>query len=415
MTDQRRTPLDSRPFKPNGPLIWGLTISQMMGWGALYHCFPVYMKPMQQEFGWSVTDLNWALTIGLVTADLVAVPVGQWIDRHGGRVVMTLGAALGAAMVGLWSQVNDLVFFYAIWAVIGLAMACSLGNTQSAVVTANVRDYRRGIAYLSFFSSLASTIAIPAASILLTHMGWRQALLFQAALQFCGPAMINFVVLRGTKGSMSGEAARARAAGEPTPVPAAMRQRAFWLLAIACSIHWFTSMSVSIHILPLMQERGLSLETAVSLIALNGPAAVMGRLMMFYLVPGNSGLVTGRIAFPVFSLGAFILAVASGSNIWGFVAYSFTFGMAAGVLMVVRQTSVAEIFGVRGYGAITGALATVAILPRTTSPVAVAFLRDWFGNYDNVIWILFGFTVIGTIAFYLAAAEGRQDSTLPRK
>ncbi len=404
MTDSAQPIPGSRAFKANGPLIWGLTISQMIGWGALYHCFPVYMKPMQQELGWSVTDLNWALTIGLVTADLVAFPVGRWVDEHGGRVIMTLGAALGAAMVGLWSQVNDLVFFYAIWAVIGLAMACSLGNTQSAVVAANVRDYRRGIAYLSFFSSLASTIAIPAASVLLLNMGWRQALMFQAALQFCGPALINFMVMRGTRGSMSGEA-RKRSPNEPSPVPAAMKRSAFWLLAIACSVHWFTSMSVSVHILPLMQERGLSLETAVSLIALNGPAAVIGRLAMFYFVPGNSGLVTGRIAFPVFALGTLILALTSGDSLWGFAAYSFTFGMAAGVLMVVRQTSVAEIFGVRGYGAITGALASVAIVPRTMSPVAIAFARDWFGSYDNVIWILFGFTVIGTIAFYLAAAE----------
>ena len=84
--------------------------------------------------------------------------------------------------------------------------------------------------------------------------------------------------------------------------------------------------------------------------------------------------------------------------------------MAAGVLMIVRQTSVAEIFGVRGYGAITGALASVAILPRTSSPVAVAWLRDWYGSYDVVTWILFGFTVIGTIAFYLAAAERDVES-----
>lgn len=409
MNPPPRQPVESRAFKPNGALIWGLTISQMMGWGALYHCFPVYMIPMQKELGWSVTELNLALTIGLITADIVAVPVGHWIDTRGGRGLMTLGAAFGAALLGLWSQVNDLFFFYVIWALMGLVLATSLGNTQSAVVTANVRDFRRGLAYLSFFSSLASTIAIPLASVLLVNVGWRQGLMIQAVMQFCGPALINFFVLRGTRGSMMGEAARKRDAGQPSPVPQAMRRKAFWLLAIACSIHWFTSMAVSIHILPLMMERGLSMETAVSMIALNGPAAVIGRLAMFYLVPGNSGLLTGKIAFPVFALGAFILAMASGEHPWTFVVYSFTFGMAAGVLMIVRQTSVAEIFGVRGYGAITGALATVAIVPRTASPVAVAWLRDQYGAYDNVIWILFALTVIGTVAFYLAAAERNRE------
>ena len=110
---------------------------------------------------------------------------------------------------------------------------------------------------------------------------------------------------------------------------------------------------------------------------------------------------------PLFAVGALLLAVAQ--SFWGFAAYAIVFGMAAGVLMIVRQTSVAEIFGTRGFGAITGALATVAIVPRTTSPVVVAFLRDWFGTYDVVIWILFALTVVGAVAFYLAAASRRPD------
>lgn len=410
MTAPAQEPTASRPFRPNGPLIWGLTISQIMGWGALYHCFPVYMRPMQDEFGWSVTDLNLALTLGLIVCDLAAIPVGHWIDRRGGHASMTFGAVLGAAMIGLWSQVNDLFFFYAIWAMIGLAQALSLGNSPAAVVTANVRDYRRGLAYLSFFSTLASTIAIPAASVLVSTLGWRQGLVVQAILQLCGPALINAVALRGTRGGMTRDPRASGGERGVSPVRSVMRRKAFWLLALACAVHWFVSMSISVHILSLMRERGLGQEAAVAIIALNGPASVVGRLMMFYLVPGNSGLVTGRIAFPVFSIGVLLLAVAGGGGPWGFAAYAITFGMSAGVLMIVRQTSVAEIFGVRGYGAITGALATVAIVPRTSSPVAVAFLRDWFGSYDKVIWILFALTVVGTVAFYLAASQRRDEA-----
>jgi hypothetical protein len=57
----------------------------------------------------------------------------------------------------------------------------------------------------------------------------------------------------------------------------------------------------------------------------------------------------------------------------------------------------------------TGALATVSILPRTMAPFTVASLRDYFGSYTPVIWILFGATVLGTVAFYLAAAEHRRE------
>lgn len=408
MNQGSRTPAPSRAFPPNGSLVWGLTFSQIIGWGAMFHCFPVYLAPMQSELGWSSTELNLALTIGLVAADLAAIPAGAWLDRRGPRVMMTLGAIAGALLLALWSRVADLYAFYAIWALIGVANAMSLANLPAAVVTANVRDYRRGIAYVSFFSSLASTIAIPAASLLVTTLGWRNGLMIQAWLMLLGPALINAMVLRGARGSMMGTGTKSRPL-EPSPVPQVIRTRAFWLLTVACSVHWFVAMSVSMHILPLMQERGLSLGAAVAIIALNGPSAVVGRLLTFYAVPGNSGLTTGKLVFPLFSLGALILALTGDGALWSFIAYAVVFGMASGVLMVVRQTSVAEIFGVRGYGSITGALATVAIVPRTVGPVAVAFMRDWYGSYDVVIWILFALTVAGTVAFYLAAGARRGD------
>ena len=397
----------SRAFAPNGPLIWGLTATQIMGWGNLYHCFPLYMQQMSAEFGWSMTDSNISLTIGLVVADLVSIPVGHWVDRRGGHLVMTSGAALGAVMLLFWSQVETLWGLYAIWACIGVAQGCSLGLAPASVVTANVRDYRRGLAYVSFFSALASTIAIPLVSLLISAVGWRHSLMVQAGVQLLGPFCINAVVLRGTRGSRSGESGKPASQREPSPVRRVLRMPAFWFLALACSVHWFIAMGLSMHILPLMQERGLSLQTAVTMMMINGPAAVAGRLMMFFLVPGSSGVITGRFMFPLFAAGTLLLALASDFS--SFVAYAVTFGMAAGVLMIVRQTSVAEIFGTRGYGAISGALATVSIVPRTTGALALAVIHDWFGSYDQVVWILFGLTLVGTVAFYLAAASRRGD------
>jgi hypothetical protein len=70
--------------------------------------------------------------------------------------------------------------------------------------------------------------------------------------------------------------------------------------------------------------------------------------------------------------------------------------------MIVRQTAIVEIFGTRGYGAIAGALTTVCILPRTMAPVTVAMMREGFGSYDPVLWILFALIAVGTVAFWLA-------------
>ncbi|HEY8579117.1 MAG TPA: MFS transporter, partial [Beijerinckiaceae bacterium] len=252
------------------------------------------------------------------------------------------------------------------------------------------------------------------ASLAVAWWGWRGGLVTIAALQFFGPALIYMTVLRGTVGSRTAEFARrakAAAEGRPSsvsggesPLRSALRRPAFWLLAVACSVHWFVITGVLIHFLPLMQERQVSPELAVAVFAFNGPAALVGRLVLYLLDPGASAKKTGRIAFPVFGLGILILIYAEPWGLAGLVAFALVYGMAAGVIMIVRQTAIAEIFGLRGYGSITGALTTVCILPRTMAPVSLAMMRDSFGGYEQVLWTLFGLIVVATIAFWLAMA-----------
>ena len=85
-------------------LIWALAIAQLVSWGSLYYSFSLFVVPMEAELGWSRTTLDGALSLGLLVAGLLAYPVGAWIDRHGGRAVMSLGSLSGAALLWAWSS-----------------------------------------------------------------------------------------------------------------------------------------------------------------------------------------------------------------------------------------------------------------------------------------------------------------------
>jgi len=41
---------------------------------------------MEADLGYSSVQLTGALSIGLLTSALAALPVARWIDRHGARV-----------------------------------------------------------------------------------------------------------------------------------------------------------------------------------------------------------------------------------------------------------------------------------------------------------------------------------------
>jgi MFS family permease len=408
-----------RRFSDN-VIIFGLAAGQIISFGVLFHSFSLFVKPMQAEFGWTVTQMSGAFTLGLFCADIFGIPVGHWVDRYGGRLAMSLGATLAAILLLLWSQIDSLIGFYAIWVAIGFAQSMSLGNVTASVVTANTRDFRRGLTWVAILSGFSSITVVPVASVAVAWWGWRGGLVTLAVLQFLGPALIYMIILRGTVGSRTLEFARrakAVAEGRPTsvsggesPLATALRRPAFWLLAVACSVHWFVITGVLVHFLPLMQERQVAPELAVAVFAFNGPAAVVGRLVLYLLDPTASAGKTGRIAFPVFALGILILIYGGPLGLWGLAAFALVYGMAAGVIMIVRQTAIAEIFGIRGYGAITGALTTACIIPRTVAPLSIAMMRDSFGSYEPVLWILFGLILVATVAFWLAMA-GRPRSS----
>lgn len=402
-----------KQFSPRGLLVWGLAVVQMVGWGATYFAFPAFVKPMQAEFGWSTTAIAGALTSGLLVADLVSIPAGQWLDRHGGRGIVTAGSILAALALAAWSRISSLAELYVVMALIGVAQGLALNNTSFAIITANVRNFRLGLNYLSLVSGLAVTSALPVAGFLIVQTDWRTALLGLAAMQFFGCAVVSFFVLRGTIGSRTHEFQSGVTPSGPSPLRATLRRPAFWIFAASFSVHWFCTSSMSIHGLPMLQEWNVPYDMAILMIASNGPMQIVGRFLLL-MGPEASARATGVLLWSLLSLAFFILALFGRDGVPYLIAFTMVFGVASGPLVIVRLSALAEIFGTRGYGAISGALSTAAIPARTGAPLAVAWMRDQFGSYVPVAYILFGLTIVATIAFAVATSARQVESSGPQ-
>jgi predicted MFS family arabinose efflux permease len=397
-----------RPFSANGVLVWGLALGQLIGWGTLFFAFALFVAPMEAEFGWSRSDVNGALTLGLLTSGLVSIPFGSFVDRHGARALMTAGALIAAVALVAWSRVESLPVFYLIWVGIGLAIAATVQDLPFAVVTANVADYRRAIASIFLVAGLSSTAFIPLTNALIAELGWRSALQVLALFQLV-PAALYFVLLRGTKGSRSGERRSEAFTSEPSPLIGALRRPAFWGLALCFCTQSFTFTAITFHMIPLLGERGLPLDAVVIAMALIGPAQVFGRLVLMFLAPRASARLVGRATVPLIPFAMLLLFAAAPYGLWGLALFALVFGIGNGIMGIVRATGIAEILGTRGYGAITGALNLVLMVPRTAAPLAVAALWQMRGSYDPVIWLLTALTALGGVAFWLASMERRAD------
>src|SRR3954447_9891326 len=79
-----------------------LGVTQIIAWGTIFYS-PVLTAPLiVAETGWALSFVMGGFSLGLLIAGLVSPFVGRSIDRHGGHVVMAIGALVSAlGLLGL--------------------------------------------------------------------------------------------------------------------------------------------------------------------------------------------------------------------------------------------------------------------------------------------------------------------------
>src|SRR6185437_10626300 len=180
--DAAKRPWRKRP----STILWVLSLGQLITWGLVYYTFPLFVVPMEKELGCSRNEMFGALSSGLMVAGLCSIPVGAWIDRGHGRKLMTGGSLLAAVLLVLWSRIDSLPLFYAMWIALGACQAVLLYEPAFAVITRVYGPrYRQAILFMTFLGGLASTFGIPFTQLLIERIDWRPALMVLAAIIFC--------------------------------------------------------------------------------------------------------------------------------------------------------------------------------------------------------------------------------------
>src|SRR3982751_2462977 len=97
-------------------IVAALAVTQTVGYGVLYYAFAVLLQPMASTLHATPATVTGALTVSVLAGAVLAVPVGRWLDRHGGRALMTVGSIAATALVVAWSQVHGILALYLVQA-----------------------------------------------------------------------------------------------------------------------------------------------------------------------------------------------------------------------------------------------------------------------------------------------------------
>ncbi|PYN81150.1 MAG: MFS transporter [Candidatus Rokuibacteriota bacterium] len=390
----------------------GLSITETVSWGILYYGFPVMLRPMEADLGFSRAQLTGALSIGLLTSALAALPIGRWIDRHGARGIMTLGSILGTALVLAWARVESLGALYAVWALMGLAMAATLYEPAFAAIVGwfPMESRDRALLVVTLVAALASTIFMPFEAWLVGRLGWRGALAALAMILAVPTIPIHAFVLRrpSRHGGRSADEARVGAPMPGLTLGAAARTGVFWVLVLAFLASNFTTNSVTVHLIPYLSDRGYSPTLAAAMIGWMGAMQLPARLVFGPIVArfGHRALTVAIFLFQAMALAQLALV----RRLPTLAPMVVMLGAANGMATLARATTIAEIFGPRHYGSISGAVALGANGARAVAPFAASLLQVALGGYEGVFWLLAGALVLAGLGLLAAPTRVRHGS-----
>lgn len=387
-----------------------LGIGQICSWGAFYYAFPMIALAMQNDLGWTKSDLYGALTLGLLISALLTYPVGVAIDRGYGRNVMAAASAATAILMVLWSFTQSLTNFYILAAGIGALQAAILYEPAFAILARRVGplNSRAGITSITLWGGFASTVFIPFEQFLLNGWGWRTSLWALAAVNMiCAAGYLYFV--RPQLDVVHASHASARAANntrDQNIVREALRGPVFWLLLVALTIYAAMMSTFTFHMYPLLQEKDISTTQVVQIIAVIGPAQVLGRLLVSRFAPSLSMRVLGSVLVGIFPF-VFCLLLSDTESFWLLASVFGIYGLTNGIFTIVRSQVVPEMLSQHAYGALNGLLTIPVTIARAVGPVIAAWLWAIDQSYHIVIESIVWSSLLLAVTFWAADRVSR--------
>jgi MFS family permease len=409
-------------------LVGVLGITATISYGILSYALGVFIGPMGDELGWSNSAITGAFSLASMVAGLAALPVGRWVDHHGARGVMTAGSVLATMLLVWWAEVRTLPAFYTLWALMGVASAAVLYEPAFAVVAWWFQANRgRALTVLTFLGGFASVIFVPLTTWLVAAHSWREALLWLAAIYAATTIPLHGLLLRrrprdlglepdGGPSTASPVAGRVTTPSFELSVPAeiAVRGREFRWLALGFALSTLATTAVSVHLVPLLLQRGFSLAFAGGAMGLLGLMALPGRLIF---TPLGSRWSRATVTASIFALQAAACATLVASRqpaaVWLFVAL---FGAGFGAITPARAALLAELYGPASYGRISGVLALILAIARAAAPVGASLVYAAGGSgavgYDRLMVLLFVLSV-GSAGAVLATRRSESAMAVP--
>jgi MFS family permease len=352
-------------------VVAALGSTQTLAWASSYYLPAILGAPIAAGLGLAPSVFFGIFSIALLLSAALGPMVGRFIDRHGGRGVMTASnLVLGIGLV-LLATSHGIVGLALAWAVIALGITMGLYDPAFATLTRLYgHDARGAITGITLIAGFASTVGWPLSAWVEHSFGWRDACLAWAGLNLFVAMPLNWFLIPPAP-PLPPRSALSTNGAAPEPPRNAMPVLAFFFAAA-----WFVTGAMAAHLPRLFEAAGASPAAAVAAGALVGPAQVAARLVEFGLMRRMHPLISARVSAILHPIGAVLLGLLGPS---GVVGLALLHGAGNGMITIAKGTLPLAIFGPHGFGLRSGLLSAPARITQSTAPFLFGLLLDRVG------------------------------------
>ena len=305
----------------------------------------VFLKPVSFEFGWSRGQTSFAYTVASLSSAVFGVLWGQVADKYGTKWFGFVGAICMSLVLFALSSLDSIVQFYTLYFLFGAMGSALLFSPLYANVGFWFKE-NPGLALgLAASGGAIGQAFIPHLSgILIESSGWKMAYVNLAIIYILISLPIAFLI----KESPWRINARNQEEEEERNFPLSEKEVVSWIsvAVIFCCI----CMSIPImHLVPLLTDKGFSLEFATSVLIILMICGAFGRILGGMLgdyigaLPGYILMSFGQTIFVVW-----FPHLISPASIYVLAAlFGFTYSGVMSSILVCTRIMVSAKFGAR--------------------------------------------------------------------
>lgn len=378
------------PFHYGWLLLVAAIAGNAIAAGSIFWVVTVYVPLLAEEFDVGRSFIVGAFMGGQTLYALVQPFVGKYIDQHGARSVMRVGAVACAATLVIASQSQNEWQFVAAWLAVSIVRPAVFPIPFNWTLTRWFEGRRRqaalGVVTVGF--GLGGAIVLPVYAVIADATDWRTVMALSGVLLLVIQGFAAFVIVRDRPSDLGLRPIVGR--GEDRSLitseadewgftaSEALRTPAFWLMSIAMMLFFLGQGSVTTLGVDFFDLRGVT--WGATAIAASALIRAIGRVPLGLAMGSISAVYLLGIGVSLSQGVALGVLLVEASTV-GVLIWIVLWGVGGAFAPMLEPLMINNAFGVRHFGAVAGITQMVSFGGQLFGSIGGAALYDATGSY----------------------------------